>query len=64
MGTDNTAAGSARSTHGKTTIMSNATTSSRPAAITRMSHYYQGRPNVMFLDRYNTNVGHSVARQA
>lgn len=54
----------ARSRHTrKDTTMNNATISSRPISATRMPHYYQGRPNVVFLDRYNTQVNHSPVRR-
>lgn len=48
-----------RGTHRKSIIMSHTnipTISARPISVTGLTHYYQGRPNVMFLDRYNTRI--------
>jgi hypothetical protein len=42
--------------------MSTTTNSIRPASITRLTHYYQGRPNVAFLDRYGTVPGRYAHR--
>jgi hypothetical protein len=43
--------------------MSNATISRRPVSVSRMTHYYQGRPNVAFFDRYNTLIKHPAFRR-
>ena len=41
-----------------------ATIADRPVSVTRMTHYYQGRPNVVFFQRYNTIVNHPAFRRS
>ena len=36
----------------------------RPVAVTRLTHYYQGRPNSVFLDRYHTAGTRRTVRPA
>ena len=43
--------------------MSHAIISNRPVSVTRMTHYYQGRPNIVFLDKYHTLSNHPSVRR-
>ena len=39
-------------------------TTVRPVQATRLTHYYQGRPNTVFLQRYRTGAATSALRSA
>jgi len=42
----------------------NITIASRPIPTTRLTHYYQGRPNTVFLSRYRSAGSDRVVRPA